>query len=117
MVFADLGGDAMPLALEGAKRAAARKGDGGAESGRGGTDDMFMASAILARVGRRPDQGKALDAAADLLADYAARLQRPDGIFIHALDGPFAWGRGNGFAALGLMETLTALPERHPRRE
>ena len=117
MVFAELGGDALPRALEGAKLASARKADGIAEYGQGWTDDMFMASAILSRVGKLPDQGKALDAASDLLVDYAARLQRSDGIFIHATEGPFAWGRGNGFAALGLMETLTALPERHPRHD
>jgi rhamnogalacturonyl hydrolase YesR len=51
-----------------------------------------------------------------LLIDYAARLQRPDGIFIHATDGPFAWGRGNGFAALGLTEVLSRLPDKHPAR-
>jgi rhamnogalacturonyl hydrolase YesR len=27
------------------------------------------------------------------------------------------WGRGNGFAALGLMEGLTAIPPTHPLRE
>jgi unsaturated rhamnogalacturonyl hydrolase len=116
MVFAELGGDALPLALEGAKLAAARKADGIAEYGQGWTDDMFMASAILARIGKPPGRPDALEAAASLLTDYAARLQRPDGIFIHATDGPFAWGRGNGFAALGLMETLTALPADHSRR-
>jgi hypothetical protein len=116
MVFDALGGDALPLALEGAALAAARKGDGTAEYGQGWTDDMFMASAILARVGVRPGHESYLDRAAQLVADYAARLQRPDGLFIHAVDGPFAWGRGNGFAAFGLMETLTALPERHPLR-
>jgi unsaturated rhamnogalacturonyl hydrolase len=117
MVFADLGGEALPLALEGAKLAASRKADGIAEYGQGWTDDMFMASAILARVGRLPDQGGLLDAAATLLVEYSARLQRPDGVFIHATEGPFAWGRGNGFAALGLAETLAVLPERHPQRE
>jgi hypothetical protein len=44
-----------------------------------------------------------------LLIAYADRLQQPDGIFNHAIDGPAAWGRGNGFAAFGLMEVLTAL--------
>ena len=116
MVFAELGGNAMPRALEGARLAAARKPDGIAEYGQGWTDDMFMSSAILARVGKQADHRDALDAAAQLLVDYAARLQRADGIFIHATDGPFAWGRGNGFAALGLMETLTAMPQNHPRR-
>lgn len=116
MVFAELGGTAMPLALEGAKLAALRKADGIAEYGQGWTDDMFMASAILARVGSLPDRQASLDAAARLLIDYAGRLQRPDGVFIHATDGPFAWGRGNGFAAFGLIETLTALPANHPNR-
>ena len=39
-----------------------------------------------------------------------AALQRPDGMFVHFTDGRIAWGRGNGFAALGLTEALTSLP-------
>src|SRR5207244_4133178 len=31
-------------------------------------------------------------------------------------DAPVAWGRGNGFAELGLVEVLTALPPQHPLR-
>ncbi len=31
-------------------------------------------------------------------------------LFIHAVDGPHAWGRGNGFALFGLTEALTHLP-------
>ena len=53
---------------------------------------------------------------AQLLIDYAARLQQPSGLFNHASDGPAAWGRGNGFAAFGLMETLTVMPASHPSR-
>jgi hypothetical protein len=116
MIFAELGGEALPLAMHGAKLASARKADGTAEYGQGWTDDMFMASAVLARVGRLPGEAARLDEAARLVIDYAARLQRPDGIFIHATDGPFAWGRGNGFAAFGLMEVLTALPASHALR-
>ena len=121
MIFADLAeaqgaGSARALAIEGATLASARKSSGAAEYGQGWTDDMFMASAILARTGRLTDRGRDLDVAARLLIDYAARLQRPDGIFVHATDGPFAWGRGNGFAALGLMEVLTSLPDRHRAR-
>jgi hypothetical protein len=115
-IFAELGADALPLALEGAKLAAARKQDGTAEYGQGWTDDMFMASVVLSRVGRLPEHSEYLDAAARLLIDYARRLQREDGLFMHAVDGPFAWGRGNGFAAFGLMEALTALPEGHALR-
>ena len=109
MVFADLGRDAQRLAVEGAKLAAATKDSGLAEYGQGWTDDMFMSAAILARMGE-------FDVAASRLVSYAARLQRPDGVFIHASDGPFAWGRGNGFAALGLVELLALLPENHPSR-
>ena len=53
---------------------------------------------------------------ARLLTTYAARLQRDDRLFIHAESGPHAWGRGNGFAAFGLMEALTHLPESWPAR-
>jgi unsaturated rhamnogalacturonyl hydrolase len=109
MVFAELGGDARRLAVEGAKLATATKDNGIAEYGQGWTDDMFMSSAILARMDE-------FDAAAQRLISYASRLQRPDGIFNHATDGPFAWGRGNGFAALGLVELLTVLPETHGAR-
>lgn len=74
------------------------------------TDDMFMATSVLARVAVRADDPRYSSAAGRLLTTYAADLQRPDGLFIHAKDGPHAWGRGNGFAAFGLIEALTRLP-------
>jgi len=43
-------------------------------------------------------------------------LQQPNGLFNHATNGPAAWGRGNGFAAFGLIETLTRMPASHPFR-
>jgi rhamnogalacturonyl hydrolase YesR len=103
---------ARALLHESAGIVAARKPDGVYEAGRGWTDDMFMATAVLARTG----DGHLLDLAARQLIDYAGRLQRPDGVFMHAVDGPVAWGRGNGFAALGLMEALSAIPQPHPSR-
>jgi len=114
IVFAELaksaGGEAAGrLASEAAVLAAASKPDGVAQYGQGWTDDMFMASSILSRTGN-------VDAAAKLLTSYAARLQRADGIFNHAVDGPAAWGRGNGFAAFGVIEALTAMPTSHPSR-
>jgi rhamnogalacturonyl hydrolase YesR len=72
----------------------------------GWTDDMFMAGAVLSRVGSATTH-RALQY---LLVAYAKRLQRPDGLFIHAENGPHAWGRGNGFALLGVTEALTYLP-------
>lgn len=73
----------------------------------GWTDDMFMAGAVLSRVGSETTTHRALHL---LLVAYAKKLQRPDGLFIHAENGPHAWGRGNGFALLGLTEALTHLP-------
>jgi unsaturated rhamnogalacturonyl hydrolase len=77
--------------------------------GRQWTDDMFMASSLLSRVATRTDDAKYADAVGRLLISYAGKLQRPDGLFIHAIEGPFAWGRGNGFAALGLADALQHL--------
>jgi hypothetical protein len=120
MIFAELAaaGDATALRLadEFVPLAAARKPTGIAEHGQGWTDDMFMAASVLARASLRPNHRGVLDAAAQLLIDYAARLQLPSGLFNHASDGPAAWGRGNGFAAFGLMETLTVMPATHPSR-
>jgi hypothetical protein len=122
MVFAEIAkadvsnGVARTLALEGAEAALKEKDGGIPQYGQGWTDDMFMAAAILARSGQMPGRGSDLDRVAQLLIAYAGRLQQPDGIFHHATDGPAAWGRGNGFAAFGLMETLTAMPAGHPSR-
>jgi rhamnogalacturonyl hydrolase YesR len=122
MVFAELAkadpsnAAARILALEGAEAALKEKDGGVPQYGQGWTDDMFMAAAILARSGTMPGRGSDLDRAAQLLIAYAGRLQQPDGTFHHATDGPAAWGRGNGFAAFGLMETLTAMPPGHPSR-
>jgi unsaturated rhamnogalacturonyl hydrolase len=76
----------------------------------GWTDDMFMTSAVISRIGT-VDQFAKLE---NLLTTYADKLQRPDGIYIHAVDGPHAWGRGNGFALLGVTEALTYLPDNRP---
>jgi len=115
MVFADLAaaGDARAQALadQGAALAMKEKASGVAEYGGGWTDDMFMAASVLAR-----GNSQALETAVRLLTNYASRLQRADGLFNHALDGPAAWGRGNGFAAFGLMEALTVMPASHPGR-
>jgi unsaturated rhamnogalacturonyl hydrolase len=119
IVFADLAASenaAVALAEEGARLASAEKSPGVASYGGGWTDDMFMATTVLARTGLRPGRAQDFDVAARLLTAYAARLQRDDGLFNHASDGPAAWGRGNGFAAMGLTEALTALPANHPQR-
>jgi rhamnogalacturonyl hydrolase YesR len=77
---------------------------------------MFMATTVLARVGAREQDDRYARAVGRLLTSYASTLQRSDGLFIHAVKGPHAWGRGNGFALLGLAEALTYLPASWPDR-
>lgn len=78
----------------------------------GWTDDMFMLSSVTARLASAEGASRL----GTVLTTYADRLQRPDGLFVHAADGPHAWGRGNGFALLGVTEALTRLPESWPSR-
>jgi len=120
LIYADLAerGEqaAAELAVQGAEAALRVGANGFAQHGQGWTDDMFMMAAILARTGRMPGRERDLDHLASSLISYARRLQREDGIFVHFTDGRVAWGRGNGFAALGLMEALTSIPATHPAR-
>jgi rhamnogalacturonyl hydrolase YesR len=80
--------------------------DGSVKFATGWTDDMFMASAVLSR----DSTPRRAAAARRLLLAYSGKLQRDDGLYIHAEKGPHAWGRGNGFALLGVAEALTHLP-------
>jgi rhamnogalacturonyl hydrolase YesR len=119
MVFAELAklpGDnqvaSTRLAARGVSLSAAETAPGVPEHGSGWTDDMFLGTIVGARSG----DADGLSAAVRLIRAYAGRLQRPDGLFHHASDAPVAWGRGNGFAALGLAEVLTALPATDPDR-
>jgi unsaturated rhamnogalacturonyl hydrolase len=107
---------ARALADQGVLLAAAEKAPAMPEYGQGWTDDMFMATSVLAPSGARAGHERDLDLAARLLIEYASRLQQASGLFHHAANGPAAWGRGNGFAALGLMETLTRMRPSHPAR-
>ena len=70
------------------------------------TDDMFMVGAVLSRAGNDTWSARL----STMLTTSANKLQRSDGLFIHAADGPHAWGRGNGFALLGVTEALSHLP-------
>ncbi len=120
LIFAELAASgeaaAGPLADEGATFAAKEKSPSVPEYGQGWTDDMFMASAILTRMNGRPGHERDMDVAARLVIAYAAKLQQPSGLFNHAVDGPAAWGRGNGFAALGLFHVLSRMRDDDPLR-
>lgn len=104
------------LAVEAADLFRPEKEGDTARFGRLWTDDMFMTSALLGRVGKLTGDAAYYNLMADTARAYIEKLQRPDGVFVHAGDGPHAWGRGNGFASLGLAEALTYLPANHPGR-
>jgi unsaturated rhamnogalacturonyl hydrolase len=79
-------------------------------------DDMYMINVLQAQAFRATNDKKYLDRAALATAAYLDKLQQPNGLFHHAPDSPFYWGRGNGWYAAGMAELLRALPKNHPRR-
>jgi rhamnogalacturonyl hydrolase YesR len=79
-------------------------------------DDMYMITAVQVQAYRATRDVRYLDRAAAEMAVYLDRLQQPNGLFFHAPDVPFFWGRGNGWMAAGMTELLRSLPEGHPQR-
>lgn len=79
-------------------------------------DDMFMITAVQVQAFRATKDKKYLDRAALTMAAYLDKLQKPNGLFVHAADSPFYWGRGNGWVAAGMAELLRSLPNNHPNR-
>ena len=78
------------------------------------TEDMFMAGAILGRAFQITGESRYVDMLTAFLLD--ANIEQENGLYWHCRSAPFFWGRGNGFAAMGLTETLTYLPETHANR-
>jgi len=79
-------------------------------------DDMYMISLVQAQAYRASHDTTYLNRAAHEMVHYLNELQRPNGLFYHAPDVPFFWGRGNGWMAAGMTEILTSLPPNHPDR-
>ena len=79
-------------------------------------DDMYMITAVQVQAYRATHDARYLDRAAGTMAAYLDKLQQPNGLFFHAADSPFYWGRGNGWVAAGMTELLRTLPKDHPRR-
>ncbi len=76
-------------------------------------DDMYMISAVQVQAFRATGEKKYLDRAAFEMTAYLDKLQKPNGLFYHAPDVPFFWGRGNGWMAAGMTEILRDLPRDH----
>jgi unsaturated rhamnogalacturonyl hydrolase len=79
-------------------------------------DDMYMITALQAQAFRATGERTYIDRAGKEMAVYLDKLQQPNGLFYHAPDVPFFWGRGNGWMAAGMAELLRSLPEDHPNR-
>lgn len=73
-------------------------------------DDMYMITNIQAQAYRATGHQKYIDRAAAEMVVYLDSIQRPNGLFFHAADVPFFWGRGNGWMAAGMTELLSSLP-------
>ena len=80
-------------------------------------DDMFMITAVQAQAYRATGEVKYIDRAAKEMVFYLAKLQEPNGLFYHAPDVPFFWGRGDGWMAAGMAELLRSLPKSNPNYE
>jgi unsaturated rhamnogalacturonyl hydrolase len=79
-------------------------------------DDMYMLTILQLDAYRATGDKKYLDRDAVEMVAYLDQLQQPNGLFFHAPDVPFYWGRGDGWVAAGMAEMLRELPQDHPQR-
>ncbi len=79
-------------------------------------DDMYMLTMLQLEAYRATGDRAYLDRAAKEMVAYLDKLQQPNGLFHHAPDVPFYWGRGDGLVAAGMAEMLRDLPQDHPQR-
>ncbi len=78
------------------------------------SDSVFMGCAILAKVGRLTGESRYFRMALRHLRFMQGLDLRPDGLYRHSPLDPAAWGRGNGFPALGLALALSDWPSDDP---
>ena len=79
------------------------------------SDSVFMGCPILAQVGKLAVKGDKYWAMSARHMRFMLKLNlRADGLHRHSPLDQTAWGRGNGFPALGLAWTLSEFPTDHP---
>src|SRR5690606_30086482 len=78
------------------------------------SDAIFMATPLLAKVGKLTGDTRYFDMAARHVDFILAPISRTDGLYNHWPRTDAAWGRGNAFVLLGLALALTDIPESHP---
>ena len=83
-------------------------------------DDMYMITALQSQAYRATGDRKYIERAAAEMILYLDKLQLKDGpakgLFYHAPDVPFVWGRGDGWMAAGMALLLDNLPKDSPHR-
>ena len=72
-------------------------------------DDMYMINLLQTQAYRVTCEKKYIDRAAREMVLYLDRLQLENGLFNHAADVPYRWGRGNGWMAAGMPMILQYL--------
>jgi rhamnogalacturonyl hydrolase YesR len=77
---------------------------------------MYMLTMLQIEAYRATGDRKYIDRGALEMAAYLDKLQQPNGLFYHAPDVPFFWGRGDGWVAAGMSEMLRSLPQDDPYR-
>ena len=80
------------------------------------SDSVFMGGPILARVGALTGNKNYFTACVNHLRFMRKVDLRKDGIYRHSPLDQAAWGRGNGFPAIGVAMCLTHFPKDHPHR-
>ncbi|MDF1751862.1 MAG: glycoside hydrolase family 88 protein [Verrucomicrobiales bacterium] len=78
------------------------------------SDAIFMAGPILAKAGALTGERKYFDQAVQQIKYIQKLCLRDDGIYRHSPLDESAWGRGNGFPAIGIAMILEDLPASHP---
>jgi len=81
------------------------------------SDSVFMGCPILVAAGKLTGEAKYYDMALRHMRFMLKLNLRTDGLHRHSPLHETAWGRGNGFPALGLALCLTDLPKDHPGRK
>jgi unsaturated rhamnogalacturonyl hydrolase len=81
------------------------------------SDAVFMGCPILAQAGKLTGDEKYFDACLRNLLFMHKLCVRDDGLYRHSPLDEAAWGRGNGFPALGLAWSLSEIPETYKDRE
>ena len=79
-------------------------------------DDMYMITILQVEAFRATGNKDYINRAAKEMVVYLDAIQQPNGLFYHATDAPFFWGRGNGWMAAGMTELLSSLPADNPDR-